>query len=74
VVQKIDASAELITLSFGKEAPIDPIKAIQLIQKHRHISFQGQDKLRIELKPAQPDLILRTQIIRQTLKEVGHSS
>ena len=74
VVHKIDASAELITLSFGKDAPIDPIKAIQLIQKHRHISFQGQDKLRIELKPAQPDLLLRTQIIRQTLKEVGQSS
>ncbi|RCS59939.1 transcription-repair coupling factor [Parvibium lacunae] len=69
-VQKIDASAELITLSFTKQARIDPAKVILLIQKQRHISFQGQDKLRIALKPPQTELSARSTTIRQILREI----
>ena len=48
-VQKLDASADQITLHFGPEfaklAPIEPIKIIHLIQNNRNYKLAGQDKL-----------------------------
>ena len=48
-VQKLDASADQITLQFGPEfarlAPVDPIRIIDLIQKNRSYKLAGQDKI-----------------------------
>ncbi len=48
-VQKLDASADQITLQFGPEfaklAPIDPIRIINLIQKNRSYKLSGQDRI-----------------------------
>jgi transcription-repair coupling factor (superfamily II helicase) len=48
-VQKLDASADQITLHFGPEfarlAPVDPIRIIDLIQKNRSYKLAGQDKI-----------------------------
>jgi transcription-repair coupling factor (superfamily II helicase) len=49
-LQKIDASETQIVLHFKQNAPVDPLKLIELVQKQRHIRFSGQDKLRIEIK------------------------
>jgi len=48
-VQKLDATADQILVTFGPEfaklAPIEPIKIINLIQKNRNYKLAGQDKL-----------------------------
>ncbi len=48
-IQKLDASADQVTLQFGPDfarlAPIDPIRIIHLIQKDRNYKLAGQDKL-----------------------------
>ncbi|MGE5491483.1 MAG: transcription-repair coupling factor, partial [Actinomycetota bacterium] len=48
-VQKLDATADQISMQFGpefaKEAPIEPIKIINLIQKNRNYKLAGQDKI-----------------------------
>ncbi len=49
-IQKIDATDTQILLHFRQDAPIDPLKLIELVQKQRHIRFSGQDKLKIETK------------------------
>jgi transcription-repair coupling factor (superfamily II helicase) len=48
-IQKLDASADQITLQFGPEfaqlAPVDPVRIIDLIQKNRSYKLAGQDKI-----------------------------
>ena len=48
-IQKVDATNDQITLQFGpefvKQAPIEPIKIINLIQKNRSYKLAGQDKI-----------------------------
>src|SRR5574338_31275 len=44
-VQKVDASDAQISVQFGPNPPIDPVKVIQLIQKDRNTSMAGPDKL-----------------------------
>ncbi len=48
-IQKLDASADQITLQFGPEfarlAPFDPVRIIDLIQKNRSYKLAGQDKI-----------------------------
>lgn len=48
-VQKLDASADQIVMTFSPEfsrlTPIEPIKIINLIQKNRNYKLAGQDKL-----------------------------
>ena len=51
-IQKIDATDTQIMLHFRSDAPIDPLKLIELVQKQRHIRFSGQDKLKIETRGA----------------------
>jgi transcription-repair coupling factor (superfamily II helicase) len=51
-VRKIDASAELILLSFVPEAPIDPARLIALIQRGSNMRLAGPEKLRIAVKTA----------------------
>ncbi len=48
-VQKLDATADQITLQFGPEfsrnPPVDPARIIALIQKNRTYKLAGQDKI-----------------------------
>ncbi|HRE19246.1 MAG TPA: transcription-repair coupling factor, partial [Rhodocyclaceae bacterium] len=44
-VQKLDAGVDQITIQFGPNPPIEPIKIINLIQKNRSYKLAGQDKI-----------------------------
>ena len=68
-VIKVDAAPGVISISFRKEAPIDPMRIIELIQKHRHIKLAGNDKLRIER--ALPDVQDRARMVRDVLRALG---
>ncbi|HRK57108.1 MAG TPA: transcription-repair coupling factor, partial [Burkholderiaceae bacterium] len=61
-IKKIDASSELITLSFIPNPPLDPAKLIALIQRERGMRLAGPEKLRIETHT--PTLDARTQRLR----------
>ena len=45
---KVDAAPGVTTITFKANAPIDPMRIIELIQKNRHIKLAGNEKLRIE--------------------------
>ncbi len=66
---KVDASPELISLTFRKNAPVEPMRIISLIQKNKNFKLAGNDKLKIELK--YPDVKDRVQIIRDVIKALG---
>ena len=68
-VVKVDANPNVILITFKKDAPIDPMGVIALIQKHRHIKLVGNEKLRIER--ALPDVKGRVQMVRDVLKALG---
>lgn len=68
-VTKIDASAALTVISFRPNPPIEAIRIIELVQKHRHVKLAGNDKLRIER--ATPDPKERAQLIREVLRALG---
>ena len=61
-VVKVDAAPHLITITFKKDAPIDGIRVIELIQKNRHIKLAGNEKLRIEREL--PESRARAQMVR----------
>ena len=44
-VQKLDATADLVSLQFGPNPAIEPIRIINLIQKNRNYKLAGQDKI-----------------------------
>jgi len=56
-VRKIDASADLIVLTFARDAPIEPARLIALLQKQKGMRLAGPEKLRFEVKT--PDLDAR---------------
>jgi len=68
-VKKIDASAELIVLSFVPEAPIDPARLIGMIQREKNMRLAGPEKLRIEVKTAGLDN--RLQQLRAVFKALA---
>ena len=68
-VMKIDAAPQLMVISFRPNPPIDAMKIIELVQKHRHIKLAGNDKLRIER--ALPDASARAQLVRDVLRALG---
>jgi transcription-repair coupling factor (superfamily II helicase) len=68
-VVKVDAAPHLITLTFRKNAPIDGLRVIELIQKNRHIKLAGNEKLRIEREL--PDPKARAQLVRDVLRSLG---
>ena len=68
-VQKIDAGPKLMNISFRPNPPIDALKIIQLVQKHRSIKLAGNDKLRIDREIAETRD--RVQFIRDVLRELG---
>jgi transcription-repair coupling factor (superfamily II helicase) len=68
-VQKIDANPRLMSITFKPNPPIDSMRIIELVQKHRHIKLAGNDKLRIEREL--PDPKDRAQFIRDVLRGLG---
>jgi len=68
-VVKVDAAPGVITITFKKDPPIDPMRIIALIQKNKHIKLAGNEKLRIER--ALPEVKDRAQLVRDILKSLG---
>ena len=68
-VIKVDASPTVTTITFKKDASIDPLRIIALIQKNRHIKLAGNEKLRIER--AIPEMRDRAKMVRDLLRNLG---
>jgi transcription-repair coupling factor (superfamily II helicase) len=68
-VVKVDAAPGVITITFRKDAPVDPMRIIDLIRKNRHIKLVGNEKIRIERELPQPRE--RAQMVRDTLRNLG---
>ncbi len=68
-ITRIDASAEIISIQFVPQPPIDPMKIIDLVQSRKDTRFAGPDRLRIQI--ATPDLPARISAIRQVLKSLS---
>ncbi|MDR1854748.1 MAG: transcription-repair coupling factor, partial [Azoarcus sp.] len=67
-IAKLDASPEQISVQFGKNAPIDPVKVILLIQQGKHTRMAGPDRL-IQ-KVALPELRQRVEGVKKLLDAV----
>jgi transcription-repair coupling factor (superfamily II helicase) len=67
-VVKVDASPTVTTITFKKDAPIDPMRIIALIQKNRNIKLAGNEKLRIER--AIPEMRDRAKMVRDLLRNL----
>ncbi|NDP37519.1 MAG: transcription-repair coupling factor [Rhodoferax sp.] len=68
-VVKVDAAPGVITITFKKNPPIDPMKIIAMIQKNKHIKLAGNEKLRIERELPLPQD--RAQMVRDVLRNLG---
>ncbi len=68
-VVKVDAAPGVINITFRKDAPIEPLRIIELVQKNRHIKFAGNEKLRIERELKEPKD--RAQMVRDVLRSLG---
>ncbi|MDO8775634.1 MAG: transcription-repair coupling factor [Burkholderiaceae bacterium] len=68
-VVKVDAAPGVITITFKKNPPIDPMKIISMIQKNKHIKLAGNEKLRIEREL--PEAKDRAQMVRDVLRNLG---
>jgi transcription-repair coupling factor (superfamily II helicase) len=68
-VVKVDAAPGVIHITFKANPPIDPMRIIELVQKHRHIKLAGNEKLRIERQLAEPRD--RAQLVRDVLRSLG---
>jgi transcription-repair coupling factor (superfamily II helicase) len=68
-ILKIDAAEHVIALQFIPNPPVDAMKIIEMVQKHKHIKLAGQDKLRIEMRS--PDLAVRISTVKETLRALG---
>lgn len=68
-IAKIDASEAVINLQFVPNPPIDAMRVIDMVQRHRHIRLAGQDKLRIDTRA--PDLAARIATVKETLRALG---
>jgi transcription-repair coupling factor (superfamily II helicase) len=67
-ILKLDASPTQISVQFGKNAPIDPVKVIHLVQQNRHTRMSGPDRL--IRKADLPELRQRVEGVKKLLEEV----
>ena len=67
-VHKLDASEAQISVQFAKDAPIDPVKVIFLIQKDRSTKMAGPEKL--VRRASLPNLKERVKAVRDLLDAV----
>jgi transcription-repair coupling factor (superfamily II helicase) len=59
-ITKIDIAADLGHIQFSKNAPVDGLKIIQLIQKERNVQLNGQDRLKLVFRmPELADRVAR---------------
>ena len=68
-VVKVDAAPGVTHISFKPDAPVEPMRIIELVQKNRHIKLVGNEKLRIEREL--PDAKDRAQMVRDVLRSLG---
>ena len=71
-VVKVDAAPGVTSITFRKDAPVEPMRIIELIQKNRHIKLAGNDKLRIERNL--PEVQDRARMVRDILRALGQPS
>ena len=67
---KIDASDAQASIQFSADPNIDPLRIIEMVQKQRHVRFNGPDKLKVELKPGQP-VTARFEAVREVLRALS---
>jgi transcription-repair coupling factor len=67
-VHKLDASDAQISVQFAKDAPIDPVKVIFLIQKDRSTKMAGPEKL--VRRASLPNLKERVKAVKDLLDAV----
>ncbi len=68
-VVKVDAAPGVIHITFKKDAPVEPLRFIELLQKNKHIRAVGNEKLRVERALANPRD--RAQMVRDVLRHLG---
>src|SRR4051812_2126806 len=68
-VVKVDAAPGVINITFKANPPIEPMRIIELVQKHKHFKFAGNQKLRIERSFV--DVKDRAQMVRDVLRALG---
>jgi transcription-repair coupling factor (superfamily II helicase) len=68
-VVKIDAGDKATAITFQPNPPIDALRIIELVQKHRHIKLSGNERLRIERDA--PEVKDRVQLVRDVLRALG---
>ena len=68
-VIRIDAGSDVVQLQFAAGAPLDPARAIELVQTHRNYRFAGQDRLRIGVPPG--DIAVRIEAIKTAFRELA---
>ena len=68
-VVKVDAAPGATTITFRKDAPVDPLRIIELVRKSRHIKLVGNEKLRIERELLEPRD--RAYMVRDVLRGLG---
>jgi transcription-repair coupling factor (superfamily II helicase) len=68
-VLKIDAGPKLMNMTFRADAPIEPQRIVELVQKNRAVKLAGNAKLRIEREIAAP--AERAQYLRELLRSLG---
>lgn len=74
-ITALDAGSEAVTFTFGKHHTLDPVELIGLIQRHKHYSLVGQDKLRVKVLMEDIDTRIRTvKTLLQQLAALGEGS
>jgi transcription-repair coupling factor (superfamily II helicase) len=68
-VRKIDATSEVLVITFAPDAPVDPARLIALLQRQKNMRLSGPERLRIEVKT--PDLEARLQQLRALFRALG---
>ncbi|MEO9102150.1 MAG: TRCF domain-containing protein, partial [Burkholderiaceae bacterium] len=68
-VVKVDAAPGVIHITFKKDAPIEPLRFVELLQKNKHIRAVSNEKLRIERALENPRD--RAQMVRDVLRHLG---
>ncbi|KPN70607.1 transcription-repair coupling factor [Neisseria sp. 83E34] len=67
-IDAIDATAEAVTLTFGKHHNIDPSQIILLMQSNKNYRMAGADKLRVSA--VMEDVATRIQTVKAVLKKL----
>ena len=71
-ITKMDIASELGQIHFAKNAPIDGLSIIQLIQKDRNVQLNGQDRLKLTYE--MPELADRVRRVNEVLNSLKMTS